>query len=158
MQSEVNPNWQIRRGENITQQQIEAELGYRREDDPDGYWRDLMRMTRECHAVLRARGESATIRNCDNGIQILNSGAAMEHQVKRGRNARARMIDSFHQLQDTVDLGELNPDGRRAYEEALRIEGAYVHAIQHVRRKLRSRGALSNSVPRTDAKPKTRRM
>jgi hypothetical protein len=153
---EVNPNWQIRRGENITQQQIEAELGYRREEDPQGYFSDLMRMTRECHAILKARGEQATIRNCDHGIQILNSGAAMEHQVKRGRNARARMIDSFHQLQDTVELGELSQDGRRAYEDALRVEGAYVHAIQRVRRQLRSTGNLTNEVPR-DPQPEVKR-
>jgi hypothetical protein len=156
--TDINPNWQIRKGETITQQQIEAELGYTREEDPDGYFRDLQRLTRECHAVLKSRGESATIRNCDQGIQILNSAAAMNHQVKRGRNARARAIDAFHQLQDTVSLADLSPDGRRAYEEALRVEGAYVHAIQKVRRQLRTTGSLTNEVPTADREQRRRRL
>ena len=146
--TEINPNWQIRRGESISQQQIEAELGYRRDDHPETYWRDLLRMTTECKALLKSRGEAATIRNCDGGIQILESGAAMEYQVRRGRNSRARMIDSFHQLQDTVDLSDLSDDGRRAYEDALRTEGAYIHAIQRVKRRLRSSGFINNRIPR----------
>lgn len=151
-------NWIIRKGEHITQEQIESELGYRREDDPSMYFSDLMKLTRECQAILKANGDSATIRNCDNGIQILASSEAMEHQVKRGRQGRAKMIDAFHQLQDTVDVGDLSPDGRRAYENALRVEGEYVHAIQRVKRQLRSSGHLVNEVPKSEPVARRKRL
>lgn len=139
--------WSIQRGEVITQEQIEAELGYLKEEDPERYRLDLLRLRQECEAFLRAQGTPSSVRTCENGIQILDSGSAMQHQVRRGRNARARMIDAFRQLEDTVDVNELSVDGRRAYEEALRVEGQYVHAIRRVRRELRGHGALQNKVP-----------
>jgi len=156
MQDPIN-TWTVRRGENITQTQIEHELGYRQADEPSRYFSDLMKLTRECHAILKANGEPSTIRNCDNGIQILASSEAMNHQVRRGRSARAKMIESFQRLQDTVDIGELSPDGRRIYEDALRTEGAYIHSIQRVRRSLRTTGHLVNEVPKDPQERRPRR-
>jgi hypothetical protein len=152
-------DWRIERGASISQEQIESELGYRREEDPQRYFSDLMKLRRECENILKARGEPSTIRTCDNGIQILGSAAALEHQTRRGRSGRAKMIDAFQQLQDTVDIGDLSPDGRRAYEDAIRVEGQYVHAIQRVRRQLRTAGHLTNEVPRDrGVAPERRRM
>ena len=79
------------------------------------------------------------------GLQILGSVDSAKYNVKRGRNSRALMIRSFHELRDTVDENDLSPEQRHAYDRALQIEGDYVAAIKTVRRKLRGEGTLTDT-------------
>ena len=138
-------NWTLRKGENITQQQLEAEWGYRYDDDPDRFKLDLLRTKAQVEAILRSQKNPATVTTRQKGLQILGSVDSADYNVKRGRNARALMIRSFHELQTTVDENELNADQRHAYDRALQVEGDYVAAIKTVRRKLRSDGVLADT-------------
>lgn len=141
-------NWTLRKGEVITQAQIEAEFGFRHEDDPNAYQCKLMGLGKTIADHMKSIGQPASIRMCNHGIQILDNYEALEHEQKRGRQGRAKMINAFNRLKSNVDVNQLSEDGRRAHDRAVLVEGAYVQAIQDTRRRLRGGGHLQNNIPR----------